>query len=175
VIAAAVVAAVAPQAHAPELEPLPERQQLVALLLAAFVLVVVFELVRRRRLREEYSWVWVATALGLIVLAVQQDLLVTVSRWIGSASSVSTLFLGAFLFLLALALQFSVRLSKLTWRHRLLGQRLALLEEELARLRAGAGDRGAANGAVLPPDAPGPPLVETARRARQDGGRDEVA
>ena len=119
-----------------ELEPLPERQRLVAVLLAAGLVVLIFELVRRRKLREEYAWVWVTTAAGLAVLALNQDLLLTLSRWIGSASSVSTLFFGALVFLLALVLQYSVRLSRLTHRHRTLGQRLALLEEEVRRLRS---------------------------------------
>lgn len=120
-----------------DLEPLPDRQRTVALVLAAGVVVLVFELVRRRKLREEYSWVWVTTAAGLAILALYQDLLLTLSHWIGSASVVSTLFFGAFLFVLALLLQFSVRLSRLTHRHRTLGQRVALLEEELQRLRSG--------------------------------------
>ncbi|MBZ0151648.1 MAG: DUF2304 domain-containing protein [Planctomycetes bacterium] len=122
-------------AAAAGLEPLPERQRLVALLLAGAVVVLVFELVRRRKLREEYSWVWIGTALGIAVLALYQDLLLTLSRWIGAASSVSTLFFGALLFLFLLVLQFSVRLSRLTHRQRTLGQRMALLEEELERLR----------------------------------------
>jgi len=119
-----------------ELEPMPGRQRLVAVLLAAGLVALTFELVRRRKLREEYSWVWITTAVVLAVLALQQDLLLTVSRWIGSSNVVSTLFFGAFLFVLALLLQVSVRLSRLTHRHRTLGQRLALLEEEVARLRA---------------------------------------
>jgi len=122
-------------AAAAGLEPLPERQRLVALLLAGAVVVLVFELVRRRKLREEYSWVWIGTALGIAGLALYQDLLLTLSRWIGAASSVSTLFFGALLFLFLLVLQFSVRLSRLTHRQRTLGQRMALLEEELERLR----------------------------------------
>lgn len=124
-----------------ELEPLPGRQRTVALVLAGALVLLIFELVRRRKLREEYSWVWIATALGLAVLALQQDLLLTVSRWVGSSNVVSTLFFGGFLFVMALLLQVSVRLSRLTHRHRTLGQRLALLEEEVARLRADGAKR----------------------------------
>lgn len=138
-----------------ELAPLPGRQRLVAGLLAVGVLLLVVELVRRRKLREEYSWVWVATSLFLIALAASEDLLLLLSRWIGSASTVSTLFFGAFLFLLALVLQFSVRLSRLTHRHRTLAQRLALLETEVQRLRGAD------------------PQAHTARRP--DADRDEVA
>ena len=92
-----------------ELTPLHDRQRLVALLLAAGAIATVFELVRRRKLREEYSWVWVAVAVVVAALALQQDLLLTISSWIGASSTVSTLFFGALLFLGTLALQFSVR------------------------------------------------------------------
>jgi hypothetical protein len=118
-----------------DLEPMLFRQRIVAIVLAAIVAGLVFELVRRRKLREEYSWVWIVTGIVVAVLAVEQDLLLTVSRWIGASNSVSTLFFGAILFLLALVLQFSVRLSRLTHRYRTLGQRIALLEAELQRLR----------------------------------------
>lgn len=116
------------------LEPLPERQKLVAMAVAVVVLVLVVELVRQRKLREEYSWFWALTGAALAVLALNQDLLVTLSGWIGAASPVSTLFFGALLFLLVLALQFSVRLSRLTHRNRTLAQRMALLEKEIERL-----------------------------------------
>lgn len=123
-----------PQAAA-EVVPLLDRQRYVALAVAAAVVVLVFELVRRRKLREEYSWVWVATATFVAALALEGDLLTTISFWVGSSSPVWTLFFGTMVFLLALALQFSVRLTRLTHRHRTLGQRMALLEAEILRLR----------------------------------------
>lgn len=123
-----------PQAAA-EVLPLLDRQRYVALAVATAVVVLVFELVRRRKLREEYSWVWVATATFVAALALEGDLLTTLSVWVGSSSPVWTLFFGTMVFLLALALQFSVRLTRLTHRHRTLGQRLALLEAEVQRLR----------------------------------------
>lgn len=118
-----------------EVAPLLDRQRYVALTVAAAVVVVVFELVRRRKLREEYSWVWVATAVAVAVLALEGNVLTSISAFVGSSSPVWTLFFGAMMFVLALTLQFSVRLSRLTHRHRTLGQRLALLEAELQRLR----------------------------------------
>lgn len=120
---------------AADVPPMLARQRLVAFVLAAVVAGLVFELVRRRKLREEYSWVWIGTAAIVAALAIEQDLLLTVSEWIGAASPVSTLFFGALMFLMALVLQFSVRLSRLTHRHRTLGQRMALLEAEVKRLR----------------------------------------
>jgi hypothetical protein len=117
------------------LDPMPERQRIVAIAMAIGTVLVVFELVRRRKLREEYSWVWVATAATVCLLALNQGLLITLSAWIGAANSVSTLFFSAIVFLLAMVLQFSVRLSRLTHRQRTMGQRLALLEEEVQRIQ----------------------------------------
>ncbi|HIE69901.1 MAG TPA: DUF2304 family protein, partial [Planctomycetes bacterium] len=57
--------------------PLHERQQVVAIAGAAAIVLIVFELVRRRKLREEFSWVWILTAIGIVVLALNQGLLTT--------------------------------------------------------------------------------------------------
>lgn len=114
---------------------LPERQRAIAIALALGLLLFVAELLRRRKLREEYAWLWLGTAGLLLLLSLKQELILWLSTAIGSATSTSTLFFGGLLFLLALTLQFSVRLSRLTHRHRILAQRLALLEDELQRLR----------------------------------------
>lgn len=135
---------------AEELQSLHDRQRFVAIAIAVGVLLFVLELVRRRKLREEYAWVWIGTSVVLIVLAISNDLLVTLSQWVGAASSVSTLFFGAFVFLLALVLQFSVRLSRLTHRHRTLAQRLALLEQEVSELRAASRGRSGVERGVEP-------------------------
>lgn len=143
----------------PDLAPMLERQRVVAIALALIAVVLVFELVRRRKLREEYSWFWIVTAALVAVLAWNQGLLLTLSRWIGSSSTVSTLFFGALLLLFALVLQFSVRLSRLTHRHRTMGQRLALLEAEVLRLRQPAA----------------PTRTETAKPSPASQARDDVA
>jgi hypothetical protein len=118
-----------------DLDPMHDRQQFVAIAGAITIMLIVFELVRRRKLREEYSWVWVVTSIAIVVLALSQSLLLTLTKWIGAASSASTLFFGAIIFLIGLTVQFSVRLSRLTHRQRTLAQRLALLEEELSSVR----------------------------------------
>ena len=121
--------------RAAELEPMHDRQRLVAVIGCVAVVIIVFELVRRRKLREEYSWVWIATAAAVCLLALSPSLLLTITGWIGAASSASTLFFGAIVFLLALCIQFSIRLSRLTHRQRTLAQRMALMEEEMRTLR----------------------------------------
>ena len=129
-----------------ELTPMHQRQRVVAIVGAVVGALVVFELVRRRKLREEYSWIWIAAAGIVSLLALNQPLLIAITKSIGAASSASTLFFGAIFFLLALCIQFSIRLSRLTHRQRTLAQRMALLEEEVRELRRQRREQAAGRG-----------------------------
>ncbi|MEZ5987581.1 MAG: DUF2304 domain-containing protein [Planctomycetota bacterium] len=123
-------------AEAPEL---PYRQRVVAIVLATIMLLAVIELVRQRKLREEYSALWVLTALGLLWLAIDYRILLLLTGLVGGVLPTSTLFFGGILFLMLLSLQFSVRLTRVTTRMRALTRRVALLEEKLARTEDGEG------------------------------------
>lgn len=116
-------------------DPLPPRQRMLAMAIALTLLVTTLELVRRRKLREEYAWLWLATSTLVLITAWQRDVLVAFAGWVGAVNSASALFFGGLLFLIAVVLQFSVRLSRLTHRNRTLAQRVALLEQDLAQLR----------------------------------------
>lgn len=115
---------------------LQPRQKVVAIVIAIALLVVVVELVRKRKLREEYSVLWILTAVALMALAWEYRLLDVFQQAVGIVEPQFALFFGGLLFLMAIALQFSVRLSKLTYRNKSLTQRVALLERELDELRA---------------------------------------
>ena len=76
------------------------------------MLVFIIELVRQRKLKEEYSVLWVLTALVLLVLAVWLDLLQWITDAVGGVALSSTLFLFALLFVFFMLLHFSLRISK---------------------------------------------------------------
>ncbi len=118
------------------LEEIPAGQKPVAYTVAGIMLVVAIELVRRRKLREEYALLWLITGLVLLVLAWQHEWLAWFQSLISAKSPVSALFFGAFLFLMLLCLMLSVRLSKLTFKQKGLVQKLAMLEKDLLDLRA---------------------------------------
>ncbi|HEY5317700.1 MAG TPA: DUF2304 domain-containing protein [Solirubrobacteraceae bacterium] len=105
------------------------RIQIAAIGFALLVLVGVFELVRRRRLRERYALLWMAAALVMLVLAIWKHLLSTLSSAVGIATPSNALFVVALAFVLLLLLHFSVSVSRLADQNRVLAQRLALLEE----------------------------------------------
>ena len=109
------------------------RIQIVAIIGAAFMLMCVLELVRRRRLLERYALLWLLSAVVLLGLAIWRGALKTISDAIGVAYPPNALFFIAFAFILLLLLHFSVVLSRLSDQSKVLAQRLALLEERVRR------------------------------------------
>ena len=116
------------------------RNKIVALVVGIGMLLLIIELVRRRRLREEYSWLWLLTGSVILVLTMWFDLLKWITHLIGAITPASTIFLFAFLFLILISLHFSVVISKLTDRNREIAQRYALLEVEFHELKKAISD-----------------------------------
>jgi len=106
---------------------IPIRQKIMAIMIAISIFIVILELVRRRKLREEYSWLWLMTGSILIVLALWTSLLRIVTYLIGAVIPTSTLFFCAIIFILLLCLQFSVKISQLTNNIKNLMQEIAIL------------------------------------------------
>ncbi len=107
------------------------RIQIVAIIGAGALLLIVLELVRRRRLLERYALLWLFSALVLLALAVWRDGLARLAGAVGIAYPPNALFFVAFAFVLLLLLHFSSAVSRLADQTKVLAQRLALLEEEL--------------------------------------------
>ena len=109
------------------------HMRLAALAATVVLLVVVFDLVRRRRLLERYALVWMGVTLLLLVLTVWDDLLNRAAGLIGIVYPPSAFFAIAIGFVALLLLHFSVAVSRLTDQSKVLAQRLAALEERLRR------------------------------------------
>jgi hypothetical protein len=115
---------------------MPWHQRLVIVLTAFGLMCLIFELVRKRRLREEYSWLWLLTGFGILLLAFfPQDWLMYLAEWLGSRNPPAAIFFVGFCFVTLVCLQFSVRLSRQTEQVKTLAQKIALLEADLERDR----------------------------------------
>ena len=110
-------------------------QRVFAVVTSVATLAFIVELVRRRRLKEEYSWLWIVTAAGMIVLSAWYGLIEKVTRLIGAVTVTTTLFLFGLLFLLVISVHFSTVISRLTEQVRRLTQELAILEAKQERDR----------------------------------------
>ena len=116
------------------------RVKIVALIISLGMLFLIIELVRRRKLREEYSWLWLLTGSVILILMMWVDLLKWITHMIGALVPSSTIFFFAFLFLMLISLHFSVVISKLTDQNKDLAQRYGLLELELNELKKRLGE-----------------------------------
>jgi hypothetical protein len=117
-------------------DPMPLKQRVVAEAVAIVLFVVIFELVRKRRLREEYSWLWLLVGIGIAAAAlVPFQYLVLLANSMGSDNPPAAIFFLGFIGVTLLCLQFSVRLSRMTEQIKNLGQKVSLLEAELDEAR----------------------------------------
>jgi hypothetical protein len=110
----------------------PLKVSIAATAASLILLLVVFELVRSRRLRERYALLWILTGLVLVVLSAWRGGLNTIAGWFGVRGyPPAVLFAVGLLFVIIVLLHYSTVISKLADQNTILAQRLALLEAKL--------------------------------------------
>lgn len=114
-------------------QPQSAATRLLALLVSTAFLLAVLNLVRRRKLREEYTPIWVGTAVGILLCSVWFDPLRALTRAVGAWTPSSTLFFFGELFLLVVCLNYAVKLSLVNSQVKALAQEIAILKAEIAR------------------------------------------
>jgi hypothetical protein len=110
----------------------PLRTSIAATSVSVVLLLVVFELIRSRRLRERYALLWLATGIVLVALSAWRGGLNTIARWFGvSTYPPAVLFAVGLLFVILVLLHYSTVISRLADQNTILAQRLALLESRV--------------------------------------------
>lgn len=107
------------------------RVTLFSICASAALLLYILEMVRRRKLREEYSILWLAGSVVILVLSIKQDWLVGLAHAAGIAYPPSFLFLVGILFILLILIHFSIAISKLHQMNKKMAQEIALLKSAL--------------------------------------------
>jgi hypothetical protein len=108
--------------------------QIIVLVSAILLFLTVLNLVRLRRLREEYSWIWLSAGLFYLVVAVKPDLAVTISSFIGITNVVTAFIFFGLLFIVLILIDYSVALSKLSTQMKNVAQQIAILDGEQNKL-----------------------------------------
>ena len=119
---------------------MPLRQQIFAIIICLFVFAFAVNLVRQRRLREEYSVLWLSTSIIMFALVIRYDWLEALTALIGAELPTTTLFIGSIIFLMLICVQFSIKISRITDQVKNLAQDNALLRGELEALKKKAID-----------------------------------
>src|SRR3954453_10764526 len=116
------------------------RLQILAIIVTGGLFVLVFELVRQRRLMERYALLWLFAAAILLALSVWRGALEKLANAVGIFYAPSALFAVAFGFVLVLLLHFSLVISRLAEQTKVLAQRVGLLQNEVEELRGRLGE-----------------------------------
>lgn len=110
------------------------RQKMLAAIFGIIILYTIVQLVRNKKLREEFSWLWIITGISIFILGLWSKGLELLSFLIGAVLPISTLFFCGIIFLVCISLHFSVKVSELTDKTKNLAQKIALLEATIQEI-----------------------------------------
>lgn len=102
--------------------------QIGAVIVSCLLLVLVIELVRRRALTEEYSFIWIVCAAALLWLSIWRGVLDTAAQWLGIFYPPAVLLLVLIFFVFLASLYFSVVISRQREQIEQLIEDLAILD-----------------------------------------------
>jgi len=124
------------------------QQQIVGALLGFAILAVIAMLVYRRKLTEERAAIWLAAGLLIFILSISGALQRMLGALLGSKNVPATILALGVLFLLAICLDLSIQVTRLSRRAKNVSQEQALLEHRVAELENCRGEsRGAGSDA----------------------------
>ena len=110
------------------------RIQVLSIVGSCLVLVMLFELIRRKRLRIQYSLILVAMGLVFLLLSCYNEVLKITAVAVGIVYPPSVLVVVAIGALFCAVLHFSVVVSKQADTNRVLAQELSILQHALKQL-----------------------------------------
>jgi len=106
-------------------------QKVFGILTSLILFTAIIYLVKKGKLREEYSLIWFLTGFILLLLVIWYDLLLFITKLIGAVLPTTTLFIFGIVFLILLSLHFAIKISNLTDQVKNLSQIVSILEAEL--------------------------------------------
>ena len=112
------------------------RVEVFAIIGTVSLLALVFEAVRRRKLSEGYSLLWLLSGIVLVGLSLWRDGLHRFSKLIGIFYPPAALFVVGFALVTLTLFQFSIVISRLSDQNRRLAQEIALLRLQLSQIHS---------------------------------------
>ncbi|MCL5986685.1 MAG: DUF2304 domain-containing protein [Actinobacteria bacterium] len=108
-----------------------EIKNILGLAASVIFLVYLIYLIKNSKLKEEYSFLWIAVGIVMIIISIFPQTLNFLRRFLGFSFIENILYFFSLFFLLVLSLQMTVQVSRLSNQAKTLAQKLALLEEKL--------------------------------------------
>jgi hypothetical protein len=107
------------------------RIQIVAIVGSVLLIFFILDLIRRKRLREEFAILWLAMGVVFLVLSIFRGLLDRISYFIGIGYPPAALFLFLIMGLMIILIHFSTVISELKGTQKKLVQEIGLLKAAL--------------------------------------------
>ncbi|MGC9326657.1 MAG: DUF2304 domain-containing protein [Candidatus Hinthialibacter sp.] len=114
---------------------IPVRQQIFIILSGLILLSIVVELVRRRKILEQYSAIWILIGILSISFVWLYPFVQWFTSFIGAGMTTSSVLFLAVFFLLLMNLQFSVKITDFSFKLKDAIQEITLLTDELEKLK----------------------------------------
>ena len=114
-----------------------QTTQVIAIVVSISLFLYILYLVRKKKIKEEYSLLWLSSSFVFILFSIWRDGLEYFAKLIGIAYPPAALFLILLLAIFLILIEFSINISKLSEKNKILAQELALLRNELEGLKAG--------------------------------------
>lgn len=108
-----------------------DKIQVISIIASLTIFFVVVNLVRRRRLKTEYSLIWLLVSVTFIVFSFWRDGIDWLARLFGIAYAPSVLFIILLIGIILLLIEFSIIISKQSERIKVLVQEIGLLRLEI--------------------------------------------
>jgi hypothetical protein len=114
-----------------------QTTQYIAIAVSISLFLYILYLVRKKKIKEEYSLLWLSSSFVFIIFSIWRHGLEYFAGLIGIAYPPAALFLILLLAVFLILIEFSVNISKLAEKNKILAQELGLLRNELEALKTG--------------------------------------
>lgn len=108
-----------------------DKIQIISIVASLIIFFVVVNLIRRRKLKTEYSLIWLTVSVTFIVFSFWRNGIDQLAQLFGIAYAPSVLFIILLIGIILLLIEFSIIISKQAERIKVLVQELALFKQEL--------------------------------------------
>jgi hypothetical protein len=108
-----------------------DKIQLISIIGSVTLFIVVFNLVRKRRLKTEYSLIWLIVSIVFIVFSLWKHGIDWLAGILGIAYAPSVLFLLLLFGIVMLLIEFSLIISKQAEKIKILTQEMGLIKHEM--------------------------------------------
>lgn len=112
------------------------RGQLLIVGVSVLLIIYILDALRRKKINEEYCLWWIGIMVITDVLVLNQGLLLRITHLVGALVPISALTLFSLIFIVAILIYYSMKISVLTNQVRELIQTVALQKKEIEDMRS---------------------------------------